>query len=123
MKKIGLLTGLLFLLFAASGKAETFVLPAGTREIGEEAFAGIAAEEIVIPESVIRIGARAFAGCTGLRILRFEGYDGIYAENMLEGCKNVMICVRAGSAAEDWANRCGYKPSIDGDGEIILPVI
>lgn len=44
-------------------------LPSDLREIGEEAFAGVAAETVIIPDEVTRIGRRAFADSEVLRVV------------------------------------------------------
>lgn len=43
--------------------------PSDLREIGEEAFAGVAAETVIIPNGVTRIGRRAFADSEVLRVV------------------------------------------------------
>lgn len=43
-----------------------FILPSALKEIGEEAFAGIAARRVVVPDGVKTIGKKAFADCLKL---------------------------------------------------------
>ncbi len=45
---------------------DTLYLPAGLQEIGEKAFAGVAAERIVVPEGVTVIEPFAFSDCPNL---------------------------------------------------------
>ncbi len=83
MKKIcaaaAFLLLLLVLCFAAS--ADSFIFPAGLKEIGEEAFFGVeGVEEAVLPAGITRIGDRAFAQSSLTRIILPEGVEEIGAD-------------------------------------------
>ena len=62
-------------------------LPAGTIEIEEEAFAGIAADVVIIPEGCTEIGNRAFADCPNLIYVRLPDSVTSISEDAFTGTK------------------------------------
>ena len=79
----------------------TFVLPAGTTGIGEEAFSGITAGVVDIPDTCLSIGDRAFRGCTGLTQIRIPA-DCALGQDVFDGCARVLVFGYAGSPAETY---------------------
>ena len=79
-----------------------FRLPAGTVEIEESAFEGIAATSVYIPDSCQSIGSAAFRGCTGLRVVRVPAACAI-ADDAFDGCANLTLVSVTGSTAEAFA--------------------
>ncbi len=70
-----------------AGSAERVVLPAGLREIGEEAFSGNTSVRFVeMPGSVARIGASAFRGCTSLESVTLSPAVIDLPQSTFEGC-------------------------------------
>ena len=67
-------------------ESKMFNVPAGTGEIGSEAFDGIAAETIYIPASVEHIRSGAFANCQNLKKIIFANGNLDVAEDFVSGC-------------------------------------
>ena len=66
------------------------MIPDGTTEIGERAFAGGGFTSVTIPPSVTNIGAAAFAGCSGLKTATISRRD--YDLSVFpEGCQIVYV--------------------------------
>ena len=85
------------------------VLPAGTKYIEEEAFAGIAAKRVRLPEGITEIEANAFANCPNLKQIYIpEGCEWI-ATNAFSGVSNLTIYGASGSYAEWYASRRGFE--------------
>ena len=85
-----------------SAAATVLSLPAGLKEIEEEAFAGIAAEKIIVQQGVTRIRNRAFADCPNLKELELP--EGITFEGKpLDGSGPVFVYGPEGSWLEAYA--------------------
>ncbi|MBQ8072517.1 MAG: leucine-rich repeat protein [Clostridia bacterium] len=79
-------------------------LPAGLREIEEEAFAGTSAYAVIIPDGVTTIGSRAFAG-SGIQLLVIP--DSVVSIASDAFADTPLWVVYGGSVAERLANACG----------------
>lgn len=79
-------------------------LPEGLQEVSARMFEGCDnLPAIVLPPEVGRIGTRAFAGCSELRDVYIPASVTEIAPDAFEGCTNLILHVRAGSAAEGYA--------------------
>lgn len=67
-------------------------IPAMMKQIGEEAFEGVAAQQVVIPAGTRSIGARAFADCGSLLIAVVPASVNNIAENAFAGTDIAVIC-------------------------------
>lgn len=81
------------------------VLPAGLKEIGEEAFMGIAAKYVSIPEGVEQIGDKAFFDCPNLKIVQVPATADRLGEYLF-GYHNHALTIFGveGSAGQAYAN-------------------
>ena len=93
---------------AAFRALPTLTLPAGLTEIGEEAFAGIAAEYVQVTENVVSIGSRAFADCGNLRETAIPAGVQTIADDALSGCTDVTVYGKTGSEAQRFAEANGF---------------
>jgi len=84
-----------------------FTVPAALTEIGEEAFAGIAAECVQISDNVVNIGSRAFADCASLQQIAIPASVQTIADDALAGA-NVTVYGQAGTEAERFAEANGF---------------
>ena len=91
------------------------VLPEKLTEIGEKAFAGIAAETVEVTENVVSIGPRAFADCKNLRKITIPASVKKIDGSALEGCENVTVYGVKGSEAERFATANGFAFAEIGD--------
>lgn len=95
------------LLFSLSCEAfaQTLVLPASLREIGDEAFYGDeSVDEVVIPEGAESIGERAFADSGVQKIHIPESVTNI-ADNAFDGAEDATIVSSPRALAKDYAER------------------
>ena len=84
-------------------------LPAETKTILAEAFAGSDVECVVLSSACETIGSRAFADCAQLALIEIpEGVTSI-ADNAFEGSASVALVVKDGSYAQSYAERLGLK--------------
>lgn len=96
-------------LFAGNRILAFVHLPHGMSAIPERMFAGCDnLPAIVIPVQVRAIGSRAFAGCTDLRDVYIPDSVEEIAPDAFSGCGNVLMHVRAGSAAETLVRLMGF---------------
>lgn len=74
----------------AGSEAERLILPEGLESIGREAFSGCAAlTELTLPASLRELGAGAFMGCESLAALRIsEGLEAV-GEGAFLGCSSL----------------------------------
>lgn len=95
---------------AASAEESTFVLPADTATVEEEAFAGnTSLVNVVIPKNVESIGPKAFAGCTNLKEVYLGKSDTIeIAGDAFAGCDDVHFYVYPNTKGELYALSHGY---------------
>ena len=77
--------------------ANRIILPAGTRQIGEEAFALSAVEEIVLPQGCERIEDSAFAYCTSLQLVNIPDSVTYIADSAFIG-SNVTLILQGDTA-------------------------
>lgn len=94
--------------FQAAWKDAVFVdpdwqLPAGTREVGENAFEGISASVVAIPSGCRQIGAGAFRNCKMLQAIRIPA-DCSLGEGVFDGCAVVYVFGVSGSPAEAYCS-------------------
>ena len=89
-------------------KPETWamVLPASTKTIGEEAFAGITAETVQIPDGCTSIGEGAFTGST-LKAIEIPASVTTIGNNAFP--TGTVIFTPDGSEAATWAENNGFK--------------
>lgn len=80
-----------------------FILPSAITVINESAFEGIAASVVYIPDTCTSIGKWAFRNCQSLRQIRIPANCAI-GTDAFDGCNNVVIFGKKGSAAEAYAN-------------------
>ena len=78
-------------------------IPAMMKQIGEEAFEGVAAQQVVIPAGTRSIGTRAFADCGSLLIAVVPASVNNIAENAFAGTDITVICP-ADSYAAAWCD-------------------
>ena len=84
-------------------------LPAETKTVLAEAFAGSDVECVVLSRACETIGSRAFADCAQLALIEIpEGVTSI-ADNAFEGSASVALVVKDGSYAQSYAERLGLK--------------
>ena len=86
----------------------SFTAPTDLTEIGEEAFAGIAAAAVKLDEDVTAIGSRAFANCLKLCAIYIPAATKTIADDAFTGVKYLVILGEAGSAAETFAKTHGF---------------
>ena len=86
-------------------RALAFVhLPEGLTAIPEKMFRGCDnLPAIVIPPQVTAIGAKAFAGCRDLQEIYIPPAVTAIAPDAFRGCDRLIMHVRPGSAAEEYA--------------------
>ena len=96
-----------------------FTLPEALADIGEEAFAGIAASRVEITENVKTIGKRAFADCKNLREIVIPATVEHIDDSALDGCTGVTIFGEFNSEAERFAIDNGFM--FGGWDETIAP--
>jgi len=84
-----------------------YTLPADTKTVGEEAFAGSAANAIVIQDGCAAIGPRAFASCAALEIVVLPASATSIAADAFDGCSGLTIIAPDGSAARTLAEELG----------------
>ncbi len=83
--------------------ADTFVLPAGLKEIEEEAFMGNQAiERVVLPEGLLKIGGRAFAESSVKEINLPESLTYI-ADSVFENADPLLVTATEDTYAYRWA--------------------
>lgn len=75
-------------------------------KIGAEAFAENGALlEVIVPEGVIEIGDMAFFGCTALYEVELPESAAVFGRFVFGNCSSLTLHVRAGSAAEAYAQK------------------
>ena len=85
-----------------------FVLPQSVDTIGSDAFREIAAVAVLIPDGAAVIGENAFADCKALRQITIPPSVTQIAATAFDGCgADLVICCKAGSAAETFARTQG----------------
>ena len=82
-----------------------FVLPAGTRIIAEEAFAGTNAQEIDLPEGIGSIADRAFANSDSLSLVVIPARDVTITGNPFQDSPNVRITAPPDGNVQSFAER------------------
>ena len=101
---------LTILMLFSIASADTLVIPAGVKEIGEEAFYGnTCLDEVVLPEGIEKIGARAFAGSSLKRINLPSSIIDI-EKNAFDLCQldQIIVC----QETMNWAIENGYEDII-----------
>ena len=87
-----------------------FIPPAKLTEIGEEAFAGVAATAVKLGENVSSIGSRAFADCPNLSAIYIPAATKSIDESAFADDGMLATIVgKSGSAAEAFAKDNGYE--------------
>jgi hypothetical protein len=89
--------------------SDILVLPSGTKQIEEEAFAGGAFSYVRIQNNAITIGSRAFADCPNLSVVEIPASVRFIADDAFENDGDLIIGGIRGSVAESYANRKGYS--------------
>lgn len=82
-------------------------LPDNLKEIGEEAFTGVATKAFVLPEGVTTIGPKAFANCKALEAINLPASLNSIADDIFEGCdlEKLTVTVDANTPAFDWCQK------------------
>ena len=83
------------------------ILPASTTEIGEEAFAGVAAQRIDLPEGIESIGSRAFADSDSLCFVIIPEAKVQIDSTAFQNSPYVRIAAPANGTVEEFANSAG----------------
>ena len=89
--------------------AGVFRLPPSVRVISEDAFRETAASTIYLPESVETIEERAFADMPNLRDVYIPPTTTFIGEASFEGAVDMTVHGVEHSAAQDWAEKHGYR--------------
>ena len=89
--------------------AYTFRLPLSLVEIETEVFEATAARHVQLPESLHSIGARTFSNMTNLRTISVPEKTRFIAGSAFDGSTHVSILGTAGSYAQAWALRHGFR--------------
>ena len=83
-------------------------LPAGTKQIAEEAFTGInALKAVVLNDQIESIGANAFSGCDNLAIINIPASVTEIADDAFVDCPNLRIYCFADGVGERYAIAVG----------------
>lgn len=82
-------------------------LPAATKEIEAEAFAGSAVECAAIPDGCERIGNKAFAQCAALEMAEIPASVTSIADDAFAGSERLVIVTAEGSYAQTYATNHG----------------
>ena len=82
-------------------------LPAATKEIEAEAFAGSAVECAAIPDGCERIGNKAFAQCAALELAEIPASITSIADDAFAGSERLVIVTAEGSYAQTYATNHG----------------
>ena len=96
---------------AAAQEEGIFRLPAGIKEIDEQAFANTSAVSIVLPEGVEYIGPYAFADCK-VQAINLPASVASIDETAFSGTDPIITVVR-GSFGEVWAHNHGFLCNYD----------
>ena len=83
------------------------MLPASTKEIGEEAFAGVAAQRIDLPVGIESIGSRAFADSDSLCFVVIPEANVQISSDAFENSNYVRIVAPVNGTVEEYANSAG----------------
>lgn len=90
---------------SAANDEALFVLPAGLREIGEEAFRDTALDTVILPEGLTGIGALSFAG-SSVREIHIPASVQEIADDAFLDCGSALTAyVPFGSCAHGWCVR------------------
>lgn len=83
-------------------------LPSTLIRIRDGAFKGSGIEELRLPDGTLSIGSQAFASCENLKELFIPDSVKEFGEDILAESPQAVICCSRGSAADAWAQNCGY---------------
>lgn len=86
-----------------------WTLPSSLTRIEEEAFLALPVTVVSCPNGLQSIGARAFAGCTAFCQIRIPASVTFIADNAFDGCTQLIIYGQAGSSAQTFAEKHGYR--------------
>ena len=113
---VGFINGRLFVLIrdamggqyryiANKSSDNILVLPASTRTIEEEAFAGTAAQEVQLPSTIESIGSRAFADADSLELVVIPVASLEIDPTAFAGSDNVIITAPAAGSVQEFADQ------------------
>lgn len=107
---------------ASAAEPGTYILPAATTTVEDEAFSGDNNLQIlVIPKSVNRIGARAFENCSNLREVYLGKNDSLeIAADAFTGCTNVHFYAYPGTPGALFALARGFVCDLMDEGSSFL---
>jgi len=83
-------------------------LPSTLIRIRDGAFKGSGLEEIVIPDGTLSIGGQSFAQCENLKEIVIPESVKEFGEDILKDSPQAVVCCKAGSAADLFAQAAGY---------------
>ena len=108
IRKKALTLLILLSMMAFTAAAEALALPASLKTIKAEAFMGDrSVKKVIVPEGTVEIGERAFAD-SGLRRIVLPVSLMTIADNAFEGCIGLEVIAEEGSYAWHWAWERGY---------------
>lgn len=93
------------------------ILPAGTKEIGEEAFVSVDTDHVVLPEGIGSIGAKAFASCEDLLYVNIPDSVSSIAADAFNGCTSLTLVGGESSMAKEYAEAQGIGYVIVTEGK------
>ena len=93
-------------------REDAAILPAGTKEIRREAFAGMPTIEFILPEGVERIETGAFAGCDDLLYINLPGSLTYIAADAFNEESGVTLIVTNGTYAHEYAQASGMNVAV-----------
>lgn len=96
----------------------SYVIPEGTKAIGEKAFLNSELEEVILPDTLTQIGDKAFYGCQIMKTLNVPSTVNVFGEECLGYTnpaaletdtliENFRLIAEAGSKAADYAKANG----------------
>ena len=96
---------------------KVLILPAGTKEIGEEAFVSADTDHVILPEGLREIETRAFASCEDLLYVNIPDSVSSIASDAFDGCTSLTLVGGESSMAKEYAEAQGIGYVIVTEGK------
>ena len=93
-------------------RKDAAILPAGTKDIKREAFAGMPTIEFILPEGAERIETGAFAGCNDLLYINLPGSLTYISPDAFNEESGVTLIVTNGTYAYEYAQASGLNVAV-----------